>query len=183
MAIGVIAGVDHLPRAERPGYADPYPEGLAVSHADLVGDASGGSASVTVLADGGFLYRVEAVSIIVGDTSSNVGNLITMHRNLSDPSGEAGLSQLNWILETKTFGSQFSVLTPGLIDYQMLRRFPLGRTDRVDLQTLAQLENSPNTNTVTYEFTIVLSYWRVTGSTRPGFLQAFWEAPTVPQVR
>lgn len=148
----------------------------------LTGDGSGGTIGVAIDASGGFLYRVEMMQVVKGDSVASVTDFITAQRNLSDPAGAAALAQLNWVM-LEEVGPTFRVHVPSASTLGMLRRTPLGRTDRVDGQILVTMTNDTNTNAITYEFTLICTYWRVQATSRPGWLQAFHEAPPVPEGR
>ncbi len=178
MSIATTTGIALLPFAERPLFGDPYPIGLAVGDTLITGDATGGTVGTTFLADGSFLFRLEMVQVVKGDGLSTAVNMITAHTMLADRSGRPNISQLNWILPSFS-GNGFRVFTPMPGDYAMMHRIPLGRTDRVTAQQLIALENENNVDTISYSFSVVLSYWRQEALFLPGFLQAFWEAPVV----
>jgi len=178
MSIVTNGGLVHLPFTSRVDYSTPYPEGLAVAHIDVVGDASTGTITVSVLADGLFLYRLEAVNSTRAGNSTAAQSLITSHRMLSDRSGlGASAFDLNWHLQRVT--TSFSVFSPSERDLPMIKRLPIGRTDKVAQQSILVWTDDGNVNTINYDFDAVFSYWPVQALTRPGFLQAFWEAPVV----
>ncbi len=177
MAIAVNTGVVRLPFADRPAFGSPYPEGIAVAGTTLTGDASGGDVTLVVLSDGGFLYRVEKVGLTKGDALATTLALLSSHRWASDRSGLGPTTfDLNWIT-TQVLAATFSVFSLAATDFQQIRRFPIGRTDAVALQTIFQFGHSTNVNTRSYQFDLVMSYWRTESMYRPGFLQSFWESP------
>jgi len=182
VAIDATSGMVHLPFAQRPGFGTPYPEGMAVAHIDVTGDATGGAISATILADGGFLYRFELFEGTQGDINNDDWDYITSHRWAADRSGRgAGAFDLNWITR-RGLGTTFSNHRSFPEDLQVIRRFPMGRTDNVALQTLFTVNVEVNRNAIDYNFNLILTYWRTEATYRPGFLQAFWEAPVVPVV-
>lgn len=180
MSVDLSTGVTHLASADRPRYGQPYPEGLAVGHLSVTGDASGGQVSATFLTDGGFLYRAEVITQTRGDTLTSTPNIVTSHEWATARAPVDAIAfNLNWILlQTQT--SAFGGATLAVRDWVQLRRFPMGRTDQVTLQVLINMIDNVNTNLVVYEFDCIFSYWRTEALARPGFLQAFWEAPVVP---
>ena len=144
----------------------------------LTGDASGGTVSLTFLADGNFLYRAELILLTVGSSTTTNGDIITAHRSLADRSGRSGISQLNWVLQRST-GATFATYTLSERDLPMVKRIPFGRTDQVAAQQLIAFNSETNINLATYDYSVVFSYWRGEALFLPGFLQSFWEAPVV----
>ena len=185
MAIAGSSGILRMQFGERPGFGNPQPEGIAVAHGEITGDASGGGVSFTFLSDGGFLYRLEVCQSTRGSTTNSLMSIIASSRWATERSGlGAGAFDLNWIL-LRTGGTGFAMHRIRTDDLIQIRRFPLGRTDQVSLQVMFTFLDSINTNNEDYEFDLVFSYWRTEAMYRPGFLQAFWEAPLVlpPGVR
>lgn len=194
MALAPTGGIIHLPFGDRPQYGSPYPEGIAVGHIAQTGDATGGTFSMTFVADGGFLYRLEGCQLARGATAVVTVDFITSHRWASDKSG-LGVSSfdLNWPMGMSTVGA-FSVFTPGgrsvavanegisNDDLAMVRRLPMGRTDDTLLQTLMSVNISSNVNAVTHEMSVWLTYWRKESLYQPGFLGSFYEAPATPPI-
>jgi len=179
VAVAGSTGIVHLQFGERTGFGNPQPEGIAVAHGDLTGDATGGGVSMTFLGDGGFLYRLELAQSTRGSTTSSLMDFITSHRWATERSGRGtGAFDLNWVF-LRTAGSTFSMHRIRTDDLMQIRRFPIGRTDNVSLQVLFTMNDSINTDTEPYDFDLVLTYWRIEAMYRPGFLQAFWEAPIV----
>ncbi|KKK83232.1 hypothetical protein LCGC14_2795450 [marine sediment metagenome] len=185
MALATTLGMVHLPFGERPQYGSPYPEGMAVAHSDVADDASGGDHTFTILADGGFLYRLELVNLVRG--SGTIANLhiITSHRWASDKSGLGNSAfDLNWDLIGASVLPGFSVygFNPlnNLGGVSMLRRFPMGRTEGVALQQVINLTVISQVNTITNEMSFVFTYWRKESLYQPGFLSSFFEAPASP---
>jgi len=181
LAIAASDGVVLLPFTDREPYGSPYPEGLAVSHIDVTGDASGGGITAAVLADGGFLFRVEAINATVDSETTDDLTLITVHRLLTDRSGlgQSAFS-LNWHMTQQKLQG-FSVW--GLHgDRPALVRLPIGRTDIVSLQTIFTWVMETNVDGDIYDFDLIMTYWRVTSLYRPGMLHSFWESPIVPTV-
>lgn len=183
MAIGASTGLERLPFTERPDFADPYPEGLAVGHLSVTGDATGGSIATTFLSDGGFLFRLELLSVIRGDTVDDAPNIITSHRWASSrsPAMNPQDYDLNWGLQRDAIGT-FTVWDLAPSHLAMIRRFPMGRTEDVPLQLVVAINSPTNTDTITYDYNVVCSYWRKEALQRPGFLASFFEAPVVPRV-
>jgi len=182
VAIGVSSGLIHLPFGERPGYGSPYPEGIAVGHIDQEGDATGNPITATFLDDGHFMHRLELAQYTEGQEAGTRGSMITAHRWASDRSGLGATAfDLNWLMEVIS-GSTANPFTQNNLEpsaLAMVRRFPIGRTDNVDLQILISIIAS-NQNTIAFDFNVVTTYWRQEALYRPGFLQSFWEAPFVP---
>jgi len=181
MAIALTTGVVHLPFGQRPGFGDPYPEGIAVAQRTIIGDATGGTVSLSVLTDGGFLYRVERAGLAKGDAVATTLDVISVHRWATARSGLGDFAfDLNWILPPLATGT-FSAFGFTNEDWLQLRRFPMGRTERAAAaQQLFFFSHSSNVNTITYEFDLIMAYWSVSAAYRPGFLESFWEAPPVP---
>lgn len=172
-----------MPFANRPDFADPYPEGLAVGRVDSVGDASGGNVSMTLLSDGGFLFRPELINFTRGDVIDDDVSMIISHRWAADRSPvipPTGMD-LNWGMARDGLGT-FSIYRMNADVMEMLRRFPLGRTDNVALQIVFNIIIPTNTLAITYTLNVVCSYWPMSALQRPGFLAAFYEAPVVPRV-
>jgi len=191
VAIAVTGEIVHLELGRRFAYGSPYPLGFAVGHINQTGDASGGDLTFTFNADGGFLYRFEGFQltvgqgVLIGDTHA-----ITNHAWATEKSG-LGTSafSLNHIMQG-TGMSTFAVYTivgpgdgesGGYDASRMLRRLPMGSTRNVSLQVIFQA-SIDNTNTVTHEASLWLSYWRKEALYLPGFMSAFMEAPEVPPV-
>jgi len=180
VAISVNTGIVHLPLGERPRYGSPYPEGIAVGHQDITGDASGGTIVNAFLADGGFLYRLELVNVTQSTANTNSVHIIQSSRWATDKSGlGAAAFDLNWHL-IQVGRDGFSVYTPENQNMGMMRRMIMGRTDTVDLQTVASYHIGSNVDTVVWDMDIVLTYWRKESLSLPGFLSSFYEAPAVP---
>lgn len=181
MAVNNNTSVVLLPFSVRPGFGSPYPLGVAVGHIDVTGDLSGGAAGGTLLAPGGFLYRLELLNSTMGFSGSAVDmSFITSHRWATDRSGRGiAAFDLNWHAETEN-KSGFLVATPRPSDYQMIRRFPMGRTDNVAAQVLSAITWITNIDTALYDFDWVFTYWRKEATYLPGFMAAFLEAPFVP---
>lgn len=180
MAIVTNTGVIHLPFGERPQYGSPYPEGIAVAHADVTGDASGGAVTVAILADGGFLYRLELMNATRSDVANVTLDVISSHRWATDKSGLGATAfDLNWLATRQAVGT-FVVYTLRGEDRDRIRRFPLGRTDKVALQTIWAVTFQTNVNTIEYDVDLVLTYWPKESLAMPGFLSSFYEAPAVP---
>ncbi len=187
MAIALTTGVVHLPFGERPQYGSPYPEGLAVAHRAITGDASGNPLTLSILADAGFLYRLELLQVARGAAAIIQTHLITSHRWASDRSGLGDSAfDLNWQmvgLAATTFAT-YTLITGsaarGPSPLTEIRRFPMGRTDNVPLQQLMLITFDINVDTITHEFAVVLTYWRKEALALPGFLSSFFEAPVIP---
>jgi len=183
VAVSVSSGIVHFPSTVLPGFGAPNPEGLAVGHVDATGDLSGGLTSMSLLADGGFLYRLELFNATRDNADADQASLITSHRWATDKSG-LGVSafDLNWILENVSSSQQvFGNQKLQLNDYQMIRRFPLGRTDAVAAQFIMTFL-ADNVDATVYDIDAVFSYWPKTAMFRAGFLQSFNEFPGVSPV-
>jgi len=180
MAISDTETLIHLPFADRPQYASPYPEGIAVGHHAITGDATGGAVAAALQADGGFLYRLELLTATTSTITANLANFLTAHRWASDRAG-VGTSafSLNWSA-TQIVPGSFSVFEPTIEALKMIRRFAMGRTDRVELQVLASFNWATNVDTTVYDIVWAFTYWPTTALYRPGFLASFYESPFVP---
>ena len=184
MSVADTSEIIRLPTPERPGYGDPYPDGFAVGVTSVTGDASGGSATLALQSQGGFLYRLEMLNIIVGDTVSVSSDLVTVHSWAADQSGLGSLAfQLNFVFDTNRNGNGFHEKELSPNDLAMVRRFPIGLARQSALTTVLQLNIQTNTNTITYQLEAAFAFWRNESLHRPGFLEAFWEAPPVVLVR
>ena len=182
MALNVNTGLVLLPFGERPQYGTPYPEGVAVGHLDVTGDASGNPINVTFHADGGFLFRLELAVVVRNDGLTHELSLISSHAWATDKSGRGTTAfDLNWLFDQVTdTGTGFSIYSPKPVDYRMLRRFLMGRTAPGALQTVCSYQMSVNTNLVTFDFDVVFTYWPKTALYLPGFLSSFYESPAIP---
>ncbi len=191
MALATTLGVTHVDLGERPQYGQPYPDGIAVASSQAVDDASGGTHTFSILADPGFLYRLELVNWTRGEETLRVVHAITVHRWIAAKTPDILASfDLNWFLHGAT-GSSFSQYTIGASpqagasdNMAQLRRFPMGAAlgggaPGVAVQ-LMLLTVSLNVDTITNEISVVWTYWRKEALYLPGFLSAFYEAPTVP---
>jgi len=180
MTVAGTGTLVHLPFPDRPEYGSPYPEGIAVGHIDITGDASGGAITSALSAEGRFLYRLELLNATKGTAIANIANYITAHRWATERSGlGAQAFDLNWI-PSKVDGAAFSVYRPESQDLEMIRRFPIGRTDRVDLQVITSFFWQTNEDLILYDVDWVFTYWPSTALYRPGFLASFWESPFIP---
>ncbi len=189
MALGNVLAVDHLPFTERQEYGSPYPEGIAVAASDASDDASGGAHSWSMLADGGFVYRLELVNLTRGEATARSAHTITSHRWAADRIPDVATSfDLNWPL-IPTLLTGFSIYAmafgsaggAGAQDaVAMSRRFPMGRLEKVTFQQLMLVTVDVNIDGITNELAVVWSYWRKEALYRPGFLASFYEAPEIP---
>ncbi len=178
MAISIGGGITLLPFAERPPYGTPYPEGLAVGHIDQVGDASGGNITATFTSGGGVLFRLEAFNATKGDTTTDEMNYQTVHSVLTERSGLGASSfNLDWFA-ARFNANAFNQFSPQAVDFAMLRRIPIGRTNAVTAQIIWTTFIDNNDTTI-YDFDVAFSYWRVKALFQPGFLSAFFETPIV----
>lgn len=188
MSLATNVGILHLPMGERPQYGQPYPEGIALAFSSVVDDASGGTHTFSINADPGFLYRLEFVNWSRGEGILRTLHAITVHRWASGkaPFGIAAFD-LNWFLGGVA-GAGFSVFTlagiTGQDVLQQIRRFPMGAilgglAPGVAVQ-LMFLTNETNTDTITNELAIGLTYWKKEALFLPGFLSSFYESPSVP---
>lgn len=185
MAIATSSGLVHLPFGERPQYGQPYPEGQAVGFISQDGDATGGSISMTMLADGGFLYRLELLQLVIGQAADRVVFAITSHRWATDKSGLGATAfDLDWGMPGHLVGSfavhSMAAQEDGFDVMNQIKRFPLGRLDDVSLQTILNVTNTVNVDSITNELRVVCSYWSKQATYLPGFLSSFYEAPAVP---
>ena len=114
-------------------------------------------------------------SFHLAPTFSVIGNYLIMMVG-------ANSFDLNWWLERRTLTPTFSTYTLYAAAYPQIRRFPMGRTENAPLQIIMQFIHETNTNTVTYDFDLICSYWKKESLYRPGFLMSFFEAPVVPLV-
>ena len=189
MTLATTVGVVLLPFGERPQYGQPYPEGFAVAYSEAADDNSGGDHTFTVVADGGFIFRLEAFNFFRGSTTAEICTMLTSHSWATARSGfPSGAFDMFWPCPGTSTGdgsstykiADVAATTSGDSAMQMLKRFPWGRTDNVSLQQLAFLKVDTQVNTVTNAVGWVWSYWRKSALYQPGFLSAFWEAPAVP---
>lgn len=151
-------------------------------------DASGGAHTFTFLADAGFLYRLELCNLTRGETTVRNVHAITSHAWAADKSGlGSGAFDLNYRMAGAPVGGTFSVYSlmnvissSGVPAVPEIRRFPMGRLDKVLLQVLMSVTIPTNTTGITNELSIVWTYWRKEATYRPGFLSSFFESPVVP---
>lgn len=183
MAISSVKVVTHLGFGERPQYATPYPEGIAVSHHDVTGDLSGGNIVFSILASPGFLYRYEMVRGNLDVDVAEDWDLILTHAWATDRSGLGdGAFNINHIM-FRSVGSGAEVqLEPDISGgrYDHMHRFPIGSIAAGVPQLIAQVTVPTNTNTRVYDLNTVWTYWRKEAMHLPGFLSSFFEAPAVP---
>ncbi len=181
----------HLAFGERPQYASPYPDGMAVGQTAAPDDASGGFHNFFFSADGGFLYRLELINYLrgTGVFGDPLVTVTTHHEWARDKSGFPGNSfDLEWpmpglaqALEAKMFlnlGTWNATASSDMV-YQMLRRFPLGTQRKVEGQILLDIPVE-QIDTTTNALAVVFTYWRKEAMFVPGFLSSFFEAPAVP---
>ena len=182
MAVSTTAGVIHVPFSDRAEYSSPYPLGIAVAHADLLGDATGGLAVASFLADGQFLYRLEGLNTTVNeDADTDIVDCITSHGWATRTAGLGTAAfDLNWVLikRAATSPANFAIASLADADLRAISRLPMGRTDKVALQTIMAIDHR-NTDTRIYDFDAWWSYWPATARSESGFLQSFYEAPVV----
>lgn len=171
--------LQHLPFAARVEYGSPYPEGMAVGHIDVTGDASGGNITASFTAENQFLYRLELVNATKDDEVVNDVAMASVHEWATAQSG-FGVSafSLNWHLD-QIPRSGFSVYTLRVGDLPSIRRFPLGSITPGAGQFVTVFTVETNTLADIWDFDVALSYWPKTSLFLPGFLSSFWEAPEV----
>lgn len=193
MALATITELVRIPLGERPQYGQPYPEGLAVAAVSPTENASGGAHTVSIIADPGFLYRLELVNWTRGEPTARSIHCVTVHRWAESKAPVAAQGfDLNWILLSTQTGSAFSVYTlDGGTQGQghsshlpMIGRFPMGSqlgglAPGVAVQIML-LTNDVNTDTITNEIAVVATYWKKESLYLPGFLSSFHQAPAVP---
>jgi len=179
MAVAVSGGVTHIPFGQAERYGSPYPEGIAAGLVTAPGDATGGTVQLIFNANGGFLYRLELLHAVRGDTTTDAVVFQSTHdwANQATPVASGGFN-LSWRL-VNLLATTFAVASMTNSDWDQVRRFPMGSTRDVALQALALFEWPTNTDTTVYTARMVLSYWRKEALHRQGFLQSFWEGPVV----
>ncbi len=179
MAIAQSETITRFPFAQLPEYGGPNPEGMAVCHIDVTGDASGGEISGGFVSTGSFLYRLELFQGTRSDQTADKMNYVTLHTWATEKSRFPDDSfSLNWHANQVIEG--FGVWVPELVDFQMIRRFPLGATREIGVQNILFYQGVANTDTILYDFDAVFTYWRKEALLLPGFLQAFYEVPFIP---
>jgi len=191
MAIATSINLERLQTGERPQYGSPYPEGIAVAHSQITGDASGGIITWTILSDGGFLFRLEGIQIAIGTTTIDVVHMITSHRWASDKSGLGTTSfDLNWGLGFYLAASGFQVAsltgnnqTSTIDALTQVRKLPMGRSENVSAQQVMFVTVEGNIDTIDYQLAAWCTYWRKESLYLPGFLESFYESPVVPPLR
>lgn len=187
MTKATVFGLDHIALGERPQYGMPYPEGIATAFASSADDASGGAHTFSLIADPGFIYRLELFNWTRGEATIRTTHAITVHSTLGakTPDGPSAYN-LNWFT-LGTAGDGFTVYTfggPGGTDIEQIGRLPMGAAlgggaPGVAVQ-LMLLTNATNTDTITNELVIAFTYWRKEALYLPGFLSSFFESPAVP---
>lgn len=181
MSISASATIVRIPSAGVPAYASPNPEGLAVAHIDVTGDASAGTISGGMVSSGQFLYRLEAFNINRFDTVAQGGaELFTLADWATVGAGFGPNSfDLLWDLAFEDNGtSQRLTLRDRYFD--QIHRIPLGSLRNVDVTNVLFYQGLANTNTVVHDISAMFTYWRKEALALPGFLQSFYEAPFVP---
>lgn len=180
MTVAGTGTLVHLPFADRAAFGSPYPEGIAVAHIDLTGDATGGIASGSVQAVGPFLYRLELMAATLNSGPAITGSYTSAHRWAADRSGLGQTAfDLSWVPDIAQDGG-FTLLRPSPVDYAQIRRVPLGRTDVSALWVIWQTTFGTNVDGGLYDFDLILTYWPAESLYQPGFLASFFEAPVVP---
>lgn len=180
MSIANAVGVVLIPRPQVRSYADVEPEGLAYLHHPITGDATGGVITLAVNTDPGFVFRVEAAQLIYGANADVAIYCQFNHQWLADASGFAGNANRTLMMlgPASSLPAGFRQFDPTPDIYMMVRRIPLGNLTNTHIAVnLANWTNETNTNGVVSEFKLVFSYWRKDAMTRPGFWEAFMEAP------
>lgn len=180
MALTPNTAVVHLPFGERPAYGSPYPEGLAVAHIDVTGDASAGGITGIVQADRGFLYRLELMNVTKDDEVGNSVSVISSSNYLTDRSGLGTAAfDLNWqTIRVNNQGFQLFQLESTV--WRQIRKQIIGRTDAGSLQTIWTFVIETNTLADVWDMDLIFTYWRKESLAQPGFLSSFLEAPVVP---
>lgn len=190
MALATTVAVTHIPFGERPQYGQPYPEGIAVA-VDDTADASGGDHTWTILADPGFLYRMELFNFTRGESGNRVIHVITAHRFFAEKDPGVNTSfDLNWFTSRRA-NTAFSVYDlagggdTGPVTkppIEMISRLPMsGPLGAPGVATqLMHITLIGQSNLITNEIAVTWTYWRKQALYRPGFLSAFYEAPAVP---
>ncbi len=171
---GAIVRVS-TPQQQPPASVEP--EGWAAAFVEATGDASGGVIEVNALSEGGFLYRLESVTLVGSGVTGN-GRLTLFPRWLAEGTG-LGIGNL-----LPSF-SMADYITPtasrnGLIQgnpMAEIKRIPLGVGRSTGTQTIARIGEITNTNTETYGGTFIFTYWRISAASRLGWIEAFMEAP------
>lgn len=192
MSIASTLGIVHLPFGERPQYGSVYPEGLGVAHDDSPDDATGGVHSFTVLANPGFIYRLELFNYVRGEETVRVTTVISSHRWAADKSGLGNNSfDITWVAAGFSAGSGSGFSGYGLRNSaaanahdvtDQIKRFPLGRLSGAPgvAQSIFFVSMLTNTDTISNDLALVFTYWDKQALFLPGFLSAFFEAPAAP---
>jgi len=179
VAITASITMTRLPFAARPQFGDPHPSGIVAGRIALTGDASGGTVTAVFQVEAGLIYRLEHLTAFRADSIADEANAIFIHRSLQDfmGLGSQGMD-FNYGLDTH-LGGTFIAYSLSAIDQQQQRRVWMGAIHelRSVLTTIMQMTIATNTNTVSYGFQFVCSYWRPEALYLPGFWSALWEAP------
>ncbi len=179
MAINADEVVKLIPFSDRPVFGSPYPEGMAVAHVDITGDASGGSVVFQVQTPAPSLYRLEMLSVTRSDQISEVMEYTTHHTWAEQAAGFiAGAYTLNWISQLN-INLTFTQYSPRDVDLAMIRRFPIGSTRLTPSISALLTFFAINTNLVNYDFDAIFTYWPIEALYIPGFLSSFYESPIV----
>ena len=162
-------------------YGGLAPHGLAYGFATVTGDASAGNTFLSITSEGGFLYRLEASQISAVLTNGNA-HLRLRPEWLTDAAPEKpAVPELIFTTNRRA--------SAGLSIYELagnedqIRRVPVGvsqaslatPTTALSLYNVTW-ENNVDLNVATLQ--IIASWWPMRVLTRPGFLRAFYEAPT-----
>lgn len=179
MALTPNTTVQHISFGERPDYASPYPEGIAVAHVDVTGDASGNPITVSIFGQDQFLYRLELINVSQDAQTTNDLSLATVHDWATEASGFGTAAfSLNWQMSQLNDGG-FAIWTPYATDLPMMRRFPIGSIRQGAGQFIAVFTMETNIDTRVFDFDAVFTYWPKQAMFAPGFLSSFYEAPEV----
>jgi len=166
----------HLEFGERRGYGNPQPSGIAFGFLRVTGDASGSTLVLQFTARANFLYRLELILSNRGDTVDDDVHAAVTHQWAADAGGPPTASNVSFFSMERFTAAGFRPYAPAPAIVPMLSRFPLSASLDTSLVMLA-VTYGTNTNTIVYECTAVLTFWRPEARFYPSFLQTFWQAP------
>ena len=181
MALSPTTELIRLPFNDRPAIGAPYPDGLAVGHIAVTGDATGGVVLALFESPGGFLYRLELLQTGRGDNGVGTQFMTDSHNWIEAAAGiGAGVFNFPHLLDRSGSILGTNVFTLNAVDLAMIRRFVMGDLRQRSNFTLFTITDTGNLDTRTYTFDVVFTYWRREALLAPGFLSSFYESPVVP---
>ncbi|KKL53751.1 hypothetical protein LCGC14_2272300 [marine sediment metagenome] len=169
-------------------YGGLAPHGLAYGRTEVVGDGTGGVTQLSVNSPGGFLYRIEFIQLSDDEIAAPIAaNALLQLRaewlTSASPDELAIPDFVTSLLARDSAGLDFNIYRLEDQDLAMIRRLPLGVAQAslstpTTVSSLIAITIGDNDNLVSTFLQVVASWWPMRVLTRPGFLRAFYEAPT-----